>query len=149
MSRERRYVLKAIRERSSRLNPVKDYESDISDNELWKNYSVRTDLALEAQEVVSQRIGQEVPGVTSEQEQTQYATITRVQVLTPEAERTLGKPRGIYITIESQHIRAGSKEINEGLAQVFAKEFLRLAPLSQNATVLIVGLGIGKLHLMP
>jgi len=61
--------------------------------------------------------------------------------MTPEAERILGKARGNYTTIESQYLRSRSKEIDEELARIFAREFLRLAPLPDNATVLVAGLG--------
>ena len=37
--------------------------------------------------------------------------------------------------------RSRSKEIDEELARIFAREFLRLAPIPENATVLVAGLG--------
>ncbi|NLS44475.1 MAG: GPR endopeptidase [Firmicutes bacterium] len=119
----------------------RSYGHEPVDDVIWKNYSVRTDLALEAQDLVAQRVGTEVPGVMSETEKTNYATITRVRVMTPEAEHILGKARGNYTTIESEHFYARSREIDEELAQVFAREFLRIAPLAENATVLVAGLG--------
>ncbi|MDK2929926.1 MAG: spore protease [Bacillota bacterium] len=108
---------------------------------IWDSFGVRTDLAVEAREFVARRTGAEIPGVLSETERTRYATITRVKVVTEEAERALGKVRGNYVTIESPHLRSRSKEIQEDLAQTFAREFLRLAPLAPNATVLVAGLG--------
>lgn len=125
--------------RTVRTRSPRDSSQD--EDVIWKSYSVRTDLALEAQELISRRTGQEVPGVMSETEETRYATITRVRVMTPEAERVLGKARGNYITIDSKYLRSRSKEIDEELAQVFAREFLRLAPLAPDATVLVAGLG--------
>ncbi|MGE5587428.1 MAG: GPR endopeptidase [Clostridia bacterium] len=107
----------------------------------WESFGVRTDLAVEAREFVARRTGAEIPGVLSETERTQYATITRVKVVTEEAERALGKVRGNYVTIESPHLRSQSKEVQEDLAQTFAREFLRLAPIAPNATVLVAGLG--------
>lgn len=108
---------------------------------IWDSFGVRTDLAVEAREFVARRTGAEIPGVLSETERTRYATITRVKVVTEEAERALGKVRGNYVTIESPHLRSRSREIQEDLAQTFAREFLRLAPLAPNATVLVAGLG--------
>ncbi|MGE5574228.1 MAG: GPR endopeptidase [Bacteroidota bacterium] len=108
---------------------------------LWEGFGVRTDLAIEARELVSRSTGAELPGVLSESERTRYATVTRVKVLTEEAERSLGKLRGNYITIESPHLRSSSKEVQGELAQTFAREFLRLAPLAPDATVLVAGLG--------
>jgi spore protease len=142
MLQERRRILRMARSGSNRLGSARSREYDASDDDvIWKNYSVRTDLALEAQTLVSQRTGQEVPGVMSETDETRYATITRVRVMTPEGERILGKARGNYTTIDSKYLRSRSKEIDEELAQIFAREFLRLAPLAENATVLVAGLG--------
>ncbi len=107
----------------------------------WQSLGVRTDLAVEARELVSRRTGAELPGVISEVERTQHATITRVKVLTEQAERALGKVRGNYSTIESASLRSKSKEVQEELAKLFAREFLRLAPLAPNANVLVAGLG--------
>lgn len=107
----------------------------------WNGFSVRTDLAVEAREFLARRTGGEIPGVLSETERTRYATITRVKVVTEEAARALGKVQGNYVTIESPHLRSRSKEVQEELAQTFAREFSRLAPLAPNATVLVAGLG--------
>ena len=142
MLQERRRILRMTRNGSSKLGSVRSHEYSFPDDDvIWKSYSVRTDLALEAQDLISRRTGQEVPGVMSETEQPRYATITRARVMTPEAERILGKARGNYTTIESQYLRSRSKEIDEELARIFAREFLRLAPLPDNATVLVAGLG--------
>ena len=139
----RRQILRMTRSgSSSKSGAGRSHEYSFpSDDVIWESYSVRTDLALEAQDLISRRTGQEVPGVMSETEETRYAAITRVRVMTPEAERILGKARGNYTTIDSKYLRSRSKEIDEELAQVFAREFLRLAPLSENATVLVAGLG--------
>lgn len=142
MMQERRRILRLRRAESSRLSHPGSSGDDASSKDvIWQNYSVRTDLALEAQTLVSQRTGQEVPGVISEKEETRYATVTRVQVMTAEGERILGKPRGNYTTIDSKYLRSRSKEIDEELARIFAREFLRLAPIPENATVLVAGLG--------
>ena len=65
MLQERRRILRMARSGSSRLYSVRSRESDASDGDvIWKNYSVRTDLALEAQTLVSQRTGQEAVSYT-------------------------------------------------------------------------------------
>jgi spore protease len=143
MLHERRRILRMKRgssDSASGISRGSEY-SYPKDDIIWQSYSVRTDLALEARDLISRRTGAEVPGVMSETEETRYASITRVRVMTPEAERILGKARGNYTTIDSKHLRSKSKEIEEELAQIFAREFLRLAPLPQNATVLVAGLG--------
>jgi len=50
--------------RSSKSGVARSYEysfqNDDSNDVIWKSYSVRTDLALEAQDLISRRTGQEV-----------------------------------------------------------------------------------------
>ncbi|MFZ5925130.1 MAG: GPR endopeptidase [Bacillota bacterium] len=141
MQRTRRRGIRTTRGDFRLMSERRKPPNDAAQDAMWKHFGVRTDLALEAREFVSRITGAEFPGVISETDKTRYTTITRVKVLTEEAERTLGKVRGNYITIESPHLRTKSKEIQEELAQVFAREFLRLAPLAPNASVLVAGLG--------
>lgn len=112
---------------------MKDVDIDIM--------SVRTDLAMEAREVVSQRTGADIPGVESQVERIGNAVVTRVRVLTEEAGRAMGKMRGTYITIECQQIRTGSREIQEEISRLFAKEIVKLVDLKPDSVCLICGLG--------
>ena len=67
-----------------------------------KNYSVRTDLALEEKErFASDNV--EVQGVVPEEEYDEENEIrlTRVVIETENGAKIMGKPTGIYLTLES------------------------------------------------
>ena len=67
--------------------------------------TVRTDLALEAREMLTKRVKEDIPGVLIETGEDEDAVITRVHISTPEAERVMGKAQGRYITIEAPGMR--------------------------------------------
>lgn len=102
----------------------------------------RTDLAIEARDLAYTRMGtREIPGVISEEEETEHTAVTRVRILNEQGERAMGKLRGNYVTIESQELRSQSRDIQQEIAQVFARELNRLANIPPDATVMCCGLG--------
>lgn len=109
------------------------------------HYGVRTDLALEAHEVIVEREGPpEIPGVAVENEETEYAMVSRVTIRTDEGARMMGKAKGNYATLEAEVLRTRNKEAQEEVSQTLAKEltrFLQGLELAADAAVLVVGLG--------
>ncbi len=106
-------------------------------------YNIRTDLALEAQEIVRDQTAAEVPGVTSEKLQEEGISISRLQVESDEASRQLGKSKGRYLTFEVPGLRRKDTGLQDRLSEVLARElveFLEL-PSNLNHAVLVVGLG--------
>lgn len=101
----------------------------------------RTDLALEAREMITKRVSQEVPGVMVETSEDDDILITRVNITTPEAERVMGKAQGRYVTIEAQGLRYKNTPLQDKVMKFLAQELAGLTQLSRNATILIVGLG--------
>ncbi len=104
-------------------------------------YTPRTDLALEAREMITKRVSGDVPGVMVETSEDDEILITRVNITTTEAEEVLGKPQGRYITIEAQGLRYKNVPLQEKVMNYLAQELVDLAQLPQNATILVVGLG--------
>lgn len=100
-----------------------------------------TDLALEESERLLQETGREIPGVTMAEEKTDWAIITRVEVLNEEGERALGKKRGRYVTVESPELARRNRVAEESVSSVLAKEISSMANLVPEASVLVVGLG--------
>lgn len=127
--------------------PVDEFQGEMLDidAEFCDRYNVRTDLALEAREVIVEHEGPpEIPGVAVENEETPFAFISRVAIRTDEGARMMGKVKGNYVTIESEALRNRNKEAQEEVAQTFAKElsaFLQNAAIAADAPVLLVGLG--------
>lgn len=101
----------------------------------------RTDLAVEAREMVTAKVKEEVPGVLVETSKDEDAVITRVNITTPEAEKMIGKVQGRYITIEAQGLRYKNTPLQKKVMDLLAQELVSLSELPRDATVLIVGLG--------
>ena len=109
-----------------------------------KNYSVRTDLALEAKELASRNSRKPLMGVDEEISEQDGIKITRLNVLNEIGQQSIGRLKGHYITIEVPELRKGDTGLQERVAQAFAREFedfLTLINIDKKSTVLIVGLG--------
>lgn len=117
----------------------------MEDNEgVYKSFitpSIRTDLALEAQEIVKERRAEEIPGVQSETRKTKNAIVTRMRIVSSEGEAILGKVRGNYVTIEAPDLKTRNKEVQEEVSRLIVEELELLLPQTDNATFLVVGLG--------
>lgn len=104
-------------------------------------YTPRTDLALEAREMLSRRVREDIPGVIVETSENEEVVITRVNITTQEAERLMGKRQGKYVTIEAQGLRYKNTLLEDQIMKLLSKELVGLFDLQRNATVLVVGLG--------
>lgn len=104
---------------------------------------IRTDLALEAREMLSQDVQQTIPGVLVETiaDQQHDVTITRVSVTTPEAAQTMGKAQGMYITLEAPGLRDNNTMLQQKIMNHLAQELASLVNLDQQSSILIIGLG--------
>ncbi len=102
----------------------------------------RTDLALEAREMLSKKqVNENIPGVIVETAEDEEVVITRVNITTTEAERMMGKVRGKYVTIEAQGLRYKNTPLQQKVMNFLAQELAALVAIPRNATVLVVGLG--------
>lgn len=104
-------------------------------------HTARTDLALEAREMLTKQVREDIPGVLVETSEDDDVIITRVNITTPEAERMMGKAKGRYITIEAPGLRYKNTPLQEKIMNLLASELDGMVNLPRNATVLIVGLG--------
>jgi spore protease len=115
-------------------------------------YSIRTDLAVEAREMVladqaatvqSQENLSHIEGVIIKEKEVNDIKISLVEV-TGEGEKNLGKKQGQYLTIEVVGIRNQDTELQGKVEKVFASEFahfLKQAGIKEDASCLVVGLG--------
>ncbi len=106
-------------------------------------FQVRTDLALEARESISEADGS-LHGVKVEENYDEETDIrvTRVEITTKNGARAMGKPMGTYVTIEA----AGMLEPDEGfhreVSDVLAEQLTKIIPgAGQEQEILVVGLG--------
>lgn len=95
----------------------------------------RTDLALEQH----QGLGGELPGVVCEEIEAQGLPLTTVRVTTAEGARALGKPEGVYHTLD---LTAVTRREEGAMARAVAVLRELLTPLlPEKGEVLVVGLG--------
>lgn len=110
-------------------------------------YSIRTDLALEAHELVTEQgaapdLLSGVELVTDDAEP--GIKVTRLHVKNEEAGRAIGKLPGRYLTIEVPKLRDNDTAIEEQVARRFTKEFaafLQELGITEDKKALVVGLG--------
>lgn len=104
-------------------------------------YTPRTDLALEAKEMLSRRVREDIPGVKVETIDNDDIIITRVEILTSQASDVMGKMPGKYTTIEAPGLRYKDTPLQDQVMGLLAVELAQLVSLPKDATVLVVGLG--------
>ena len=97
--------------------------------------NIRTDLALERREM---RPDEELPGVNLSLEENESCRATIIEITNEEGEKALGKPKGKYITIETDSFPDAS-ELCDGRLDFLVKSLASLIP--EKGTVLVAGLG--------
>lgn len=114
-----------------------------------QEFSVRTDLAVEARELVLEeeekrgKKTEEINGVIIKEREEDEISISEV-IIAPEGAERIGKKSGHYLTITSQGVRRQDEELEARTAQVVARElanFLKHKGITEDACCLIVGLG--------
>ncbi|MDU2066287.1 MAG: GPR endopeptidase, partial [Sporomusaceae bacterium] len=103
--------------------------------------SLRTDLAVEVRENVTRSTGKEIPGLNVETEEQEEITVTRVHIASDEAKQAMGKPTGMYITVEAPGLRYKNTPLADSVMNTVAQELASLLQISKQGVVLVVGLG--------
>jgi spore protease len=122
-----------------------------NDNIDLSQYSIRTDLAIEAREmVIAGREGvhqgenlSQIEGVIIKEKDVDDIKVSLVEVTEKGAEQ-LGKKAGRYLTVEVQGIRQQDTKLQQKVEEIFAKEFshfLEGTGIKKDASCLVVGLG--------
>ncbi len=102
---------------------------------------IRTDLAIENRELYQEENKEEVPGVEVEKEEGKDYIVTRVKILDELGSRNLGKPKGIYITIEVPKLKNTDQDLKDEISKLLAKEIKGIGKNDENTKTLIIGLG--------
>lgn len=115
-------------------------------------YSIRTDLAIEAREMVlnerkkfisDEEDVSQIEGVIIKEREENGMKVAYVEI-TKEGEEAIGKKAGHYLTIEVQGIRQQDTNLQQEVEKIFAKEFahfLKSTGIDENSSCLVVGLG--------
>lgn len=107
------------------------------------NYQIRTDLALEARECVTEA-DSELRGVKVEEyrREAEDITVTKVVIDTKNAAKVMGKPMGVYVTMEAPAMVEPDEDYHREISECLAEELLKMIPNSgEEQSVLVVGLG--------
>ena len=107
------------------------------------NYQVRTDLALEARESISEA-DSELRGVRVEEyyDEEDDIRVTKVMIDTKNAAKAMGKPMGVYVTMEAPAMVEPDDGYHREISQCLADELREMIPNSdKEQSVLVVGLG--------
>ena len=105
-------------------------------------YQIRTDLALETQEKM-QEDKVDLKGVSfSEEEIDTNLVISTVVIETENGAKTMGKPKGTYITIEAGNMDEEDEDYHREISTQLARVIKKLVPVKkEELSVLEVGLG--------
>lgn len=107
------------------------------------NFQVRTDLALEARESISEAES-ELRGVRVEEynREEEDVRVTKVMIDTKNAAKVMGKPVGTYVTMEAPAMIEPDDGYHREISDCLAKELLEMLPGGEEEqSILVVGLG--------
>ncbi len=98
------------------------------------------DLAVEASSLARGQANIEIKGVVEKVRHFEHATVTTIEVNTPEGAEQMRKPMGSYITIESPDMGL-DKELLSPISGILAERLQSLLPEHKKETILLIGLG--------
>lgn len=104
---------------------------------------IRTDLALEARENMEEN-AEECRGVYVEEEYYEESEIkiTRVVIETKNGSRAMGKPVGVYVTLEAPAMALPDEDYHKEISDELAKQLRQIIPgIDGELSIIVVGLG--------
>ncbi|WP_244833297.1 GPR endopeptidase [Clostridium sp. BJN0001] len=105
-------------------------------------YSVRTDLAVEAREIYKEKHHEkDIDGIEVTEEKNDDINVITVNIKNDDAAIKMGKDKGTYITIEIPSYTHYDGTCMENVAKVLNMSLKKLFDLKKNQTALVVGLG--------
>lgn len=108
-----------------------------------QNFQMRTDLALEARESIRDA-DETLRGVNVEEyyHEKEDIRVTKVTIDTRNAAKAMGKPMGIYVTMEAPAMVEPDEDYHREISCRLAEEILGLLPgADSEQSILVVGLG--------
>ena len=106
-------------------------------------FSIRTDLAIEAREMAQQEAAKadQLEGIDVQTEETSDYFLTHVRILSEKGSHLMGKPKGNYITLESEMLKENNTECHEKVIKVLAENIRSLVKFGEDDCILVAGLG--------
>ena len=106
--------------------------------------NIHTDMAVEVHEYISSKNANTLNGIKINSRTFGGLKFTEISVESEEGEKYLGKPKGTYITFESEELRSNTTESfkqNRNFIAAEIKKLLNKNKISPTDPVLVVGLG--------
>ena len=106
-------------------------------------FQVRTDLALEARESITEAES-ELRGVRVEEycQEQDDIRVTKVMIDTKNAAKAMGKPIGTYVTIEAPTLLEPDEDYHREISECLSRELVQMIQQEkEELSVLVVGLG--------
>ncbi|ACB84760.1 GPR endopeptidase [Natranaerobius thermophilus] len=116
-------------------------KKDMNSNKEGLNSSIRTDLAIEAMEMVSPETEKDIPGVESETFQEDGITVNHLSITSPQGQQAMNKAMGNYVNIEAPGLREKNTDLQEEVSQIVARELQNIAQFNDSTELMVVGLG--------
>lgn len=109
-------------------------------------YNFRTDLASERRDIYQKahNVKGEIDGIKSEVEQiNEKIKVERVSILNENGEKAIGKPTGIYVTIDVKDLKIIQDDEKQKAIECLTKELKNIlkSHIEDKSKILVVGLG--------
>lgn len=101
--------------------------------------SVRTDLAMEACELLSKE--ETYKGIETEMNRTDGIEITTVRITNDNAAEAVGKPKGTYISIEADKMKGADADFRQKVIEITADMLKTVLNSDREKNILVAGLG--------
>lgn len=101
--------------------------------------SVRTDLAMEACELLSKE--ETYKGIETEMNRTDGIEITTVRITNDNAAEAVGKPKGTYISIEADKMKGSDVDFRQKVIEITADMLKTVLNSDREKNILVAGLG--------
>lgn len=103
---------------------------------------IHTDLALETKEKFEED-HVEIRGVEIQEDYDKEKDIRRtvVKIKTENGARAMGRPQGIYITLEAPNMSVPDEDYHREISAELSRHLKKLLPVKEDMKVLVVGLG--------
>ena len=114
-------------------------------------YNFRTDLALERRDIY-QKVNnlKQIDGIKStEEEINEKLKVTRVEILNKNGEKAIGKPVGIYVTIDLKKLKLAEDEDIQKASEVVTKELKKIIDIHTDKQGDILVVGLGNIYVTP
>ena len=113
-------------------------------------FNFRTDLAIERNDIYKRQNNlEQIEGIEVEEEQKQGIKISRVNIINENGEKAIGKPVGIYTTLDIDKMKGVTDERIDEIANIVADELRPIIAKHINDTEDILIVGLGNIYVTP